>query len=81
MVVENLRERLSHDDRIEGLAELVKLYAEQLGLMAKEGADKAEEKRIEKELETLLRETDRISAASYARKKLRRGLRNGGSRR
>ncbi|WP_407976087.1 hypothetical protein ACJKIH_02910 [Brucella pseudogrignonensis] len=81
MVVANLRKCLSHDDRIEGLAELVKLYAEQLGLMAKEGADKAEEKRIEKELETLLKETDRISAASYARKKLRKGLRHGGSRR
>ncbi|NKW09154.1 phage terminase large subunit [Ochrobactrum tritici] len=72
---------LSHDDRIEGFAELVKLYAEQLGLMAKEGAEKAEEKRIEEELEKLFKETDRISRASFARKKLRGGLRGGGARR
>ncbi len=49
--------------------------------MAKDGAEKAEEKRIEEELEKLFKETDRISRASFARKKLRRGLRQGGSRR
>lgn len=66
--VRTLNTELSHDDRIEGLAELVKLYAEQLGLMAKDGAEKAEEKRIEEELEKLFKETDRVSKASFARR-------------
>lgn len=71
---------LTHDDRVEGLAELVMLYAEQLGIGQTKGAEKAEEDRLEEQLKELERESDGVLGIKRIMRRLRGGLRSGGKR-
>lgn len=72
---------LTHDDRVEGLAGLVLMFTEEMGLMPRDQADKAEEERL-KDFEKMLED----AAAQFGRRPgakggLRNGLRRGGLRR
>lgn len=71
---------LTHDDRIEGLAELVNLYSETLGLIPAEQAEKAEQERIDQEIEKFFKEDDKLAGRKGGRKRMRGGMRPGGSR-
>lgn len=71
---------LTHDDRVEGLAELVTMFQEELGLMPADQAEKAEEDRVLKELRRLGVEEDRVFGIRPAGSRLRGGLRQGGRR-
>jgi hypothetical protein len=72
---------LTHDDRVEGLAGLVSMFLEEMGLMPMDQARKAEQARVDDFERQIMME-----AANFARKgrmgglKLRGGLRRGGPR-
>lgn len=72
---------LTHDDRVEGLAGLLAMFQEEMGMMPKDQAAKAEDARI-KDFERLVMQ----EAMNFGRKsrrgghKLRGGLRKGGPR-
>jgi hypothetical protein len=69
-----------HDDRIEGLAELVNLYADQMGLNPEAQAEKSSEERLKQQMKELGIEQDRLFGLKGANRGLRGGLRRGGRR-
>lgn len=72
---------LTHDDRVEGLAELVTMFQEELGLMPANQAEKAEEERREEALRKLGHDINRMAGIESGKRRLRGGLRPGGARR
>lgn len=71
---------LTHDDRVEGLAEVVMMFEEELGLMPAEKAAKAEADRLERELAKFDAEGDKVLGITRLARRLRGGLRRGGAR-
>lgn len=72
---------LTHDDRVEGLAGLVNMMKDMLGLHPSHQADDADERRIEEALKKLEEEEDWIQGGSRSRGSFLRGkLRSGRSR-
>lgn len=67
------RDCLTHDDRVEGLAGVCGMFSDYLGLMPEDAAKRAEEKRIEEELEKYLQEEEYLSSGSKTPKKAARG--------
>lgn len=71
---------LTHDDRVEGLAGLLRLFQEELGLVPAEQSEKAREARLEAELKRLQADEQRMLAGEIIGARLRGGLRRGGRR-
>lgn len=70
---------LTHDDRVEGLAGVLAMFTEELGLMPTRQAEKAEEERM-KAMEREFEEAERRLGGVFRRRRLRGGLRAGGKR-
>jgi hypothetical protein len=69
---------LTHDDRVEGLAGVLGMFLEEMGLMPARQAEAAEEERMEAWLKELGMEEDRIAGTkSGILSRLKRGLRRG----
>lgn len=68
---------LTHDDRVEGLAELIKLFADQLGLMPAEQAQKAHDDHLEDFFKKLGLEEDRLIGRIRSEARRRPGLGSG----
>jgi hypothetical protein len=71
---------LTHDDRVEGLAMLVSMYVEQMGLMPAHQAEVAERSRIEESIKQFDLEERLIAGIKAIGRRLRGGLRGGGRR-
>lgn len=71
---------LTHDDRVEGLAGVLGMFTEQLGLMPANQAQKAEEARLEAFEKELFEAHDRMNGLAVGRRRLKGGLRGGGAR-
>lgn len=71
---------LKHDDRVEGIAGVIKMMAENLGIGHKESADKDEEERLLAYLDKLEQEANAMRSEGPPRGGLGRGLRSGRQR-
>lgn len=71
---------LAHDDRVEGLGGLMRMFTEHLGLKPQEQAQEAVDERLLKELGLLEDEQERIQGGSVARSDMKAGLRSGRDR-
>lgn len=75
------RDCLAQDDRVEGLAGVVGMFLDELGLMPRLQAEKAEQERVEKQIEEFFASADRAVGIRNLRSWLKPGLRGGGRRR
>ncbi|MCC5780524.1 phage terminase large subunit [Nitratireductor sp. B36] len=71
---------LTHDDRVEGLAGVLGMFLDELGLMPAKQAEAAEEKRQEEYWDKFFKEADRIGKRVAKGVRRRLGLRPGGRR-
>lgn len=71
---------LKHDDRVEGLAGVIKMMADLLGLSPKEAASRDEEQRLLEYLEKLEQDEDALRGEGPHRGSLGPGLRSGRQR-